>query len=38
MWKSDLEVMVENDMVTRGYNPSSYDAVKLYWEMMLDGN
>lgn len=36
--RSDLEIMVEHDMFVNGYDPTNKDHIKLYWEMMLDGN
>ena len=36
--RSDLEIMVECDMFECGYNPTNQEAIKLYWEMMLNGN
>ncbi len=36
--QSELEILVEIDMVTTGYNPQNPKDVKLYWENMLDGN
>ena len=38
MWKSDLEHLVENDMIEHGYNPESLSAIQLYWEWYFNGN
>lgn len=35
---SDLEFMVETDMIERGYNPYDLEQVRMYWEEMLNGN
>lgn len=35
---SDLEFMVETDMIEQGYNPYNPVDVNLYWEMMLNGD
>ena len=35
---SDLEMLVMDDMYSLGYNPSNKEDIKLYWEMMLNGN
>lgn len=37
-WKSDLEIMVENDMISKGYSPLLIEEIKKYWETMLDGD
>lgn len=33
---SDLELLVNADMYDRGYNSASIEAIKAYWEMMLN--
>lgn len=33
--KSDLEILVERDMLDLGYNPWNQEDIKFYWEMML---
>ena len=33
--KSDLELLVEYDMYELGFDPSNYEDVKRYWELML---
>lgn len=38
MFKSDLEIMVENDMASKGYNPNFVEAVRKYWEEYFNGN
>jgi len=35
---SDLEFMIETDMIERGYNPYVQEEIELYWEEMLNGN
>jgi hypothetical protein len=35
---SDLEIMVQIDMINEGYNPQNPEDVKLYWENMLNVN
>lgn len=34
---SDLEFMVETDMLEKGYNPYCDEDIELYWEEHLDG-
>jgi len=34
---SDLEFLVETDMIERGYNPYHPDDVELYWENYFNG-
>ena len=33
--KSELELWVEEDMMSLGFNPSVPADIELYWEMML---
>lgn len=33
--KSELELMVEYDMYELGFDPSNWEDIKAYWEMML---
>lgn len=35
---SDLEFMVETDMILQGYNPYNPTEVNLYWERYFNGN
>jgi hypothetical protein len=35
---SDLEFMVETDMIEQGYNPYNPNDVNLYWEIYFNGN
>ena len=35
---SDLEYMVETDMIEQGYNPYNPDDVYKYWENYLNDN
>ena len=35
---SDLELLVMADMIDEGFNPTTPQAIKTYWEIMLDGN
>lgn len=35
---SDLEFMVETDMIERGFNPYNINDIKLYWEIYFNGN
>jgi len=35
---SDLEFMVETDMIQQGYNPYNPVDVNLYWENYFNGN
>lgn len=35
---SDLEFMVQTDMIEHGYNPYDPIQVKIYWEERLNGN
>lgn len=35
---SDLEFMVETDMIERGFNPYNPADVNLYWEICLNDN
>ncbi len=35
---SDLEMLVLVDMYDNGYDPSSKDDIKKYWEERLDDN
>lgn len=34
---SDLEYLVETDMIEQGYNPYNPADVNLYWERYLNG-
>lgn len=34
---SDLEFMVETDMILHGYNPYEQSDVDLYWENYFNG-
>jgi hypothetical protein len=34
---SDLEFMVETDMIQRGFNPYNPVEVNLYWEIYFNG-
>ena len=34
---SDLEFMVETDMIEHGYNPYDLRDIKAYWEERLNG-
>lgn len=34
--KSDLELLVDYDMYELGFDPSSREDVKEYWEIMLN--
>lgn len=34
---SDLEFLVETDMITLGYNPYNPADVNLYWEKYFNG-
>ena len=36
--QSNLELLVEYDMYELGFDPANYNDVKLYWEIMLNGN
>lgn len=36
--KSDLEILVENEMINKGYNPNSIEAIEKYWEWYFYGN
>ena len=33
--KSELEMLVEYDMYTLGYDPSKLEDINRYWEFML---
>ena len=35
---SDLEFMVETDMIENGFNPYSEEDIELYWEELLYDN
>jgi hypothetical protein len=35
---SDLEFMVQTDMIMCGYDPYSLIDIQLYWEELLNGN
>ncbi len=35
---SDLEMLIEADMVDRGFNPYDASSRALYWELMLDAD
>jgi len=38
MFKSDLEIMVENDMASKGYDPNLITSIRKYWEEYFNGN
>lgn len=38
MYKSDLEILVDNDMIAMGFNPNSEEAVRKYWEWYFNGH
>lgn len=33
---SDLEILVNEDMITLGYDPTDKRDIKLYWERLLN--
>lgn len=35
---SDLEFMIETDMIEHGYNPYDPSEVEAYWKERLNGN
>jgi hypothetical protein len=35
---SDLEKLVNNDMMSLGYDFTNQDHIKKYWEAILNGN
>ena len=35
---SELEFMVETDMIERGYNPYNPEEVNMYWENYFNGH
>lgn len=35
---SDLEFLVETDMIERGFNPYNPSDINLYWEVYFNGN
>lgn len=35
---SDLEFLVETDMIEQGYNPYNAADVNMYWENYFNGN
>lgn len=35
---SDLEFMVETDMISKGFNPYDLKEVNMYWEIYFNGN
>lgn len=35
MYYSDLEYMVNNDMMFLGFDPGDVNDVNMYWEIML---
>lgn len=35
MMKSELEILVEQDMETLGYNPENEEDVRRFWELLL---
>lgn len=35
---SDLEFMVETDMIEHGFNPYCQNDIEMYWEELLNGN
>jgi len=37
MWKSDLEILVENDMASKGYDPKLITSIREYWEAYFNG-
>lgn len=34
--KSDLEILVCEDMITEGFNPSLQEDIELYWSERLE--
>jgi hypothetical protein len=38
MFFSDLETMVNADMFDLGYDSRNVEHIKIYWEMMLNGD